>query len=548
MVKTVDWQTIAQGVADDLGIPAWSDAQKKIFEAIATHPGSITVVAAAGAGKTSTILCGASLIPEDSLATFMAFNRVIAHHAARIMPKHIEATTIHARAGKVLREHGIFFDRKEIMYKIMLGVEKVFSVQFLDWQERDNFVNSVRSVVDMARLTLTDVRDFDGMRLLAVERGTPWDADHTDVYIAVLEVLEWCSLHPRDRYNYQLSPLAVHISTALQSLSGRYGAYDATPKKATIDYTGMIEQALKVAEPTFDVIFFDEAQDSNNLFFELIMSLLKPGGRLIAVGDSKQNIMGWAGSFLTGLDTVIERTNALELPLDVSFRCPKSHIELTNEVFPNQTQPAPWAEEGIVQDLSLNEAYTKVADIYNRGENVVVMCRFNAPAITFAMKMLADYRIPAVVKGRDFCTSIQNLVKKIAGKRTKFGDFPTAVSRWYNKEFAILAAKNAGDTAFTSLADKRASINALYSGTAANDLEGFIAEIDSLFSDADDRVVCSSIHKMKGGESDNILILEYSVLPYYREGMTEGQIHGEKCVYYVVVTRSKKYLGRVASE
>ena len=57
--------------------------------------------------------------------------------------------------------------------------------------------------------------------------------------------------------------------------------------------------------------------------------------------------------------------------------------------------------------------------------------------------------------------------------------------------------------------------------------------------------ILSSVHQMKGGEADNVYILEYSMLPFYKKDMTEEDMIQETNLKYVAITRAKKELNLV---
>lgn len=551
MIAQVDFDNKLKELAELVGVPGWSDRQMAVFNHIAYSTNSLAVQASAGSGKTTVIRAGAYLIPEDQNAMYLAFNRVIAQYAKEVMPEHVPASTIHSYGLSVLRENGLFFDVKPSkMYTIIRGIEQVFKPRFGDPQEMDLFTQEIKSVVAMARQTRTNIYDTARMYNLRFERGIPYDPNNEDVYAAVLQLVDWFATKPDYRDSVETNSIARGVLSALRSLPGRGGKpYNALPSKATIDYTDMVELALPLAAPVYDVIFWDEGQDGNAMYLELILNSLTPDGRLIIVGDDKQNIMGWAGAFTDGMQTAIRATNADQLPLDVTFRCPRSHVEMADRIFPNQTIATDWAEEGEVYELNATQLASDIARNYVTDDSftATVMCRFNAPAIQFALTLLSR-RVPAVVKGRDFCKTIQGIIKKVIPFNADFNDFMTYLNNWHKKEMQFLIDKNAGDVAFQSLEDRKLSLEVLYRNSEAWDRNSFLQEIDQLFSDSAERIVCSSIHKMKGGEDHYVALLGYDALPLRRKNMTEAQVRGEDCVYYVALTRSKHTLILVPEE
>ena len=67
-------------------------------------------------------------------------------------------------------------------------------------------------------------------------------------------------------------------------------------------------------------------------------------------------------------------------------------------------------------------------------------------------------------------------------------------------------------------------------------------KLNEMFSDDPSKgIVLSTIHKMKGLESNNVYIYKYDLIPSkYAE--TVDELYAEKCLAYVAITRAKKRL------
>lgn len=100
----------------------------------------------------------------------------------------------------------------------------------------------------------------------------------------------------------------------------------------------------------FDFVLIDEAQDTNEVRRLLAFKMMKPNGRLIAVGDDKQAIYGFTGANSNSLDLIREALNAITLPLTVTYRCPKAVVKEANRIvsdfIAHETAP-----EGIVRTI-----------------------------------------------------------------------------------------------------------------------------------------------------------------------------------------------------
>jgi hypothetical protein len=73
-------------------------------------------------------------------------------------------------------------------------------------------------------------------------------------------------------------------------------------------------------------VLVDEAQDLNPARRLMLRRLLRPGGRLLAVGDPAQALYGFTGAHAGGLASLATELAATRLSLPVCYRCPASHV------------------------------------------------------------------------------------------------------------------------------------------------------------------------------------------------------------------------------
>lgn len=518
----------------------WSNYQLNVFDAVENTDRSIVVQATAGSGKTTVLVEIANRIDPSLNCKFLAFNKIIAEELSERLPPHFPSSTIHSYGFSQLKKVGSKFKVDGYkLHRICDAAARI--VSFSNGDEQERFSVELRELINMIRLTQVDINNQSDVEAMCFERGLVYDHEFIVVYNSVLDVAEWAGTESRDRA--KLLPFSLKIVDKLKTMG--WNSTSVIPDDRWIDFTDMVELPLKwnLIEPVHDFILWDEAQDGNALYFEFIKQSLSNNGRLIAVGDNKQNIMSFGGAFLDGMNVIKAQMNALELPLSVSYRCPTSHIQIANTVFAGTESPE-WAKRGNVVYGNEDQLVTEVKRIYDNNENVLIMCRKNAPTIRFAMKLL-QLRIPAKVKGRDFCAGIKTIVKKCAfsGKNLKrgfeFSDFGDYLRNWYQTELQRLINKHAGEVAKQSLEDKYDSITILYETSDARDVHEFIDEIDKLFIDNENKVMLSSVHKAKGTEYDNTAILEYDTMPLVWNSQTDSQFHAELCVLFVALTRSK---------
>src|SRR5277367_729756 len=69
-----------------------------------------------------------------------------------------------------------------------------------------------------------------------------------------------------------------------------------------------------------NVVVVDEAQDTNRVRRAMLHLMLGAGGRLYAVGDESQSIMGFTGASVDAMAQIEREFNCRRLPLTVSYR------------------------------------------------------------------------------------------------------------------------------------------------------------------------------------------------------------------------------------
>src|SRR5206468_3822369 len=150
--------------------------------------------------------------------------------------------------------------------------------------------------------------------------------------------------------------------------------------------------------------FIDEAQDTNPARRALAKLALKPGGRLIAVGDPMQAIYGFTGASHDAMDLIAAEFDTVELPLSVSYRCARTIIGMAQTIVP-YLEAAPNAPDGAVSRLPLKTALNALKP------SDAVLCRQTAPLVSLAFKLIAAGR-GCIILGREIAKGLTNLIDK----------------------------------------------------------------------------------------------------------------------------------------
>lgn len=543
----------------------WSEYQNDIFEAgVALANGEldadgIIVAAGPGSGKSTTL---EQLIRRIGRGTAIAFNKSIAD----AMNERLEDLP-GANASTINSYMYNSFDRKPwtvgskyaklaIGYTRTLGLEnasKAWSVAY----DMQRFIN-------LLRVNRVSIDDTQGIHDLLDTYGngfqiSPFGGDYRNAYRVIMSLGRWLA---SDRYKYtgawletlgELRPLGERILAGLQMgkkyRDKRTGKMKGWTPKRHIDFVEQIELPLDGGfvrpEPT-GILLVDEWQDLSQLMIEAILQMIGDG-KIIVVGDPLQSIYMFNGAHEDSIDFLKRQRNMVELPLNITYRCPKSHVSLLNTINPD-LEAAPNAIEGeIVQsDLAETIGWMKQRE----GEEVMALSRTNASGLRFAFALLSQ-GIPADIAGKSFGDDLIRVLEKISQHEDfDWGEFEVGVDRWYNAEYEKAVARAARQSSMTLLKDKAQSIllfQQWYTETRSGggSVDGLIDYIQNFFNDDERKhdVLISTVHRAKGSEADNVILINPSrEMPLIFSGnrQTPAEIKQEWNIVYVAQSRAKK--------
>lgn len=468
-----------------------SPEQQAIFEAVSGGVGNLVVEAGAGCAKTTTIRLASAELPRDKKIGFCAFNKAIAKELARVAPAHVTVRTVHSFG---------FFAIRQAYRNVKVDEDKVGKI--LKDKVLDRF---------------TQMHLFSPiMRLVSLCKGNLMEP--------TLQNLEWLC----DRYGLEVNGDADVIFAAARV------AYDMSLKMAdkVIDYDDMIfiPVVSQLAVEKFDILFVDEAQDMNKCQIRFLLSSVKEGGRIIAVGDRNQSLYGFRGADTDAIPNIIEATQASTLTLSTTFRCPKSHVQLINELFPNIPFTAPeWAQDGVIREVSNNRFEIEVQS----GD--MVLCRTNAPLVGPAFALIRR-GVKATIRGRDIGKGLLTLIRKM--NTDDLGELMGLLKDYRDAEVYKLMKADKNNQA-QAIEDKIDTIVALADGV--NTIMELENRIEAVFSDETEGVVFSSVHRAKGLEATRVYILRNDLMPHPMASKDWEQVQEANC-QYVAYTRSKSEL------
>jgi N12 class adenine-specific DNA methylase len=470
--------------------------QQEIKDAVAAGH-DVAVFALAGTGKTTTLRMLAHALP-DLRIVYIAFNRSIADEAQASFPSHVDANTMHSFAKQALQggPHGALLDKLDKGVRLPKDIAPVLGITA---PFRDGVTEF--SPEALARLAMATVAQF---RNSAADNIGP---AHLPAGIAENQALARMVLgHANQVWTDILSPTGRIVFT-----------HD--------DYLKI--WALTKPRFTADVIFFDEAQDINDVQKQVILDhrAARDGHRatqIIVVGDSYQSIYGFRGA----KDALRSWPVDVRLPLTQSWRFGPAIADLGNR-FLALLKASMRLEGNPALDTRLEPVPQPDA----------VLCRTNAGAVTAVFEAHeAGHRV-ALVGGGDAIRDIAKAALALQrGRRTRhpelsgFADW-SEVREAASEEQAVKHLQP-----FVRLVDRHGA-------------HALIDMADALVSETDPnpdtgpQLVVSTVHKAKGREWDAVRIAgDFRGPTVDDDGNTVLPGAEELRLSYVTVTRAKKTL------
>lgn len=501
--------------------------------------GDLLVNAVAGSGKTSTLqwLVGQMDFYQQKNTLLTAFNshikeELLRRQKANRLPRAVHISTIHGLGHKVLRERFAPSDlgRWVDQYKYERLTQAYWEDQDLPFEDlrspaMHQTFDATAQLCDLAMLTLTDPADRAGLLGLVEQFGIVYPPDREDALLRSIPViLLWgrSGLSFADRHGKTYHP------------------------KETISFTDMIylPLVLDLPVPQFDFVFVDETQDLNRAQQELLLRVKSPRGRAVWVGDRSQAIYAFMGADAQSFDRIREITEAKPLPLSICYRCARSVVELAQTFVP-EIECSPDAPRGEVFRSTEDRLIEYVFRHAQSGSKkpFMLLCRVNAPLISVALQFLSR-GVAVKVRGRDIGTGMNRLIDHLAElPGFLFSDFPDFAERYRRQMLGMLKSRKAQEQVI-AVNDRVDSVLAIYSAAVSQGKRS-VAEmkefVTKLFSDADQTITLSSIHKAKGLEADRVGILRPDLLPHPKAD-TPSQLEQERNLCYVAITRAREEL------
>ena len=342
--------------------------QLRASQHVRTSEKNLAVQAYAGTGKTTSIVDMVKCTSPREKVLALAFNKTNADDLRAKLPRRVDVKTLHGLAyGAVQRSRASKLEidpsRQRWIIQKVVPESKTYK-----WSA---VCSGVRKLTALAMNTLT--LEFDALVELLWDYGVLPEKGVTPEQMAAwtMQVLE--------------------LSRVPDS---------------TISYDDMIFLAAVEGIVTggYDVVFFDEAQDANLAQIIVLINSVRPGGKIVIVGDKHQCIYTWRGASARAFEELINRLQADVLPLSVTFRCPERVVELARCLV-DEYEAAPGAPVGDVT-WDTGAAFYKAV---SPGHAVIGRSNW---AIGHACLQLLRMGKKARVVGKDYGETLQTLVSR----------------------------------------------------------------------------------------------------------------------------------------
>lgn len=485
-----------------------SKYQKDFYDEVRKNQNNILVQACAGSGKTTSTVEALKLVPIYKKSIFLAFSKAIQEELSKRVPKHVDCLTLHSLGYRSISSY----------YKKQMKLDGYKTFKFsnnlvkelknkdgkdLNAKEQMVYKFTVSDIIDMARITLNT--SFEGFKY--VEKNYDIVCKHNEVESA------YSIFNELSQYN------------RVMSFKG----------DVFIDYVDMIflPIQLNLDMPKYDYIFIDEVQDLNASQHELISKIMKPNSRVIAVGDYRQSIFGFSGALSNSMDIMKEKFNMKQLPLSITYRVPKTGVELLKQFNPD-IECTEDAIDGTIKNGEIIEA--ELGDL--------IICRNTKPLIVAYFLLLAQEKKSTIV-GKEMESGLNKIIHKYEDYSTKEALFAIEQDKLH-LEFQLLE-QGVEDPKkhykYVQFEEKIDIIKIFFERYASVKIAK--QKIHEIFDESKPGIKLMTVHRSKGLESNRVFFIthfENNKLIPSRFSISPEQKKQESNLEYVALSRHKKEL------
>lgn len=392
--------------------------------------------------------------------------------------------------------------------------------------------------------------DVDGNKPYAVERWAMQNADLTfdrDMDLCIPQALSYCrntaftpNSDPFDMeqamqaFGLPCDQDAYSVLASLMPELMRYSIYLAR-EQGIIDFDDMLWLPVVLNAPfnRHDWIVVDEAQDTAPIQQEILVRSVTAQGRICIVGDPHQAIYGFRGADSAAMRNLADRFQAKHFPLSITYRVPKSGVQLAQEIVPHM-ENGPNAKDGTVNNL--DDEWS----VHDLKQGDLLLCRMNRPLLMVANLCLQE-QVPFELKDDRLHKSLLKIIRGVCGNVKKdeaaaqvpINWFLQRLPAWRDQEIEKMKRKKTNPG---SLRDNCASLEMLCDTFEPHDPMAHVQLLLKKLFTPGRGVKLLTIHRSKGLEAQRVWCLNFDQIPWpFAEQPWE--LDQEKNLYYVGITR-----------
>jgi len=339
-------------------------------------------------------------------------------------------------------------------------------------------------------------------------------------------------------------------------------------KRGLIDFTDMLTRFVANGKDIgLELLFVDESQDLSALQWQVVALLASSCRRVVCAGDDDQAIFEWAGADVNHFVTMAGQTSVLGKSWRVPLNVQKIAVKVINGV--RERRSKAWSareENGTVEYISdfpsVNVAKTGSVLVLARNAYILrdqVEHELRDRGIVYqfgSRNSINPEQIQAAGVWEDLKKS-KSITLADARVMYKFMTALTAVKRGYKKleqfgdDSEILLSMEDLRIHGGLLVDPNLPWTAALERIPGSDMAYMLAarRNGEKLRGGVPRVRLSTIHSIKGGEADHVVVMkEIAGRTYYEMSKSKRKEDEERRVWYVGLTRTKQRLTLVSSQ
>lgn len=277
----------------------------------------------------------------------------------------------------------------------------------------------------------------------------------------------------------------------------------------------------------YDTLLLDEMQDTAPVMQGMMLAQLKAGAKAVFVGDTFQQIYEWRGA-VDALETAAALPQATSLYLTRSFRFGPAIGELATTLLAHLGNTVP-----VIGGGSYPTKIYAASDAPEIFQRQTIICRKNATLIQSIMDaLLAGLSVHVIGGTKELEATISGWQDLCYRRNSSHSMFLGFTSELEYRKF-VEETKDTEGTAFLRLIDK----------FAPSRLMDALAKC-RYTKESEARRICTTAHKSKGREWDNVLLAnDFQEQPIIDEKTGESYWSpAETRLLYVACTRAKETL------